>query len=29
VPLDPMRVQAIFLETAECQDPKDRAAILD
>jgi hypothetical protein len=27
--LDPRRVQAIFLEAAECQDPKERAAILD
>ena len=29
MPPDPQRVQAIFLEAADCQDPTDRAAILD
>ena len=29
MPLDPRRVQAIFLEAAECHDPVDRATILD
>jgi hypothetical protein len=29
MPLDPQRVQAIFLEAADCHDPTDRAAILD
>jgi eukaryotic-like serine/threonine-protein kinase len=29
MPLDPRRVQAVFLEAADCIDPVDRAAILD
>jgi hypothetical protein len=29
MPLDPQRVQAVFLEAADCHDPTDRAAILD
>ena len=29
MPLDPQRVQAIFLEASDCHDPMDRAAILD
>ena len=29
MPLDPKRVQAVFLEAAEYHDPADRAAILD
>ena len=29
MPLDPQRVQAIFLEAADCDDPTDRSAILD
>jgi hypothetical protein len=29
MPLNPMRVQAVFLEAANCHDLADRAAILD
>ena len=29
MPLDPKRVQAVFLEVANCHDLADRAAILD
>jgi hypothetical protein len=29
MPLNPMRVQAVFLEAASCHDRADRAAILD
>jgi hypothetical protein len=29
MPLNPMRVQAVFLEAANCHDHADRAAILD
>ena len=29
MPVDPKRVQAIFLAAVEHQDPADRAAILD
>ena len=29
MPLDPRRVQAVFLEAADYHDPADRAAILD
>jgi eukaryotic-like serine/threonine-protein kinase len=29
MPLDPKRVQAVFLEAANCHDLADRAAILD
>ena len=29
MPLNPMRVQAVFLEAASCHDLADRAAILD
>jgi hypothetical protein len=29
MPLNPMRVQAVFLEAANCHDIADRAAILD
>jgi hypothetical protein len=29
MPLDPRRVQAVFLEAADCHDPVGRAAILD
>jgi hypothetical protein len=29
MPLDPRRVQAVFLEAADYHDPVDRAAILD
>jgi eukaryotic-like serine/threonine-protein kinase len=29
MPLDPRRVQAVFLEAADCIDSVDRAAILD
>jgi hypothetical protein len=29
MPLDPRRVQDIFLEAAACHDPADRAVILD
>lgn len=29
MPLDPQRVQAIFLEAVDCHDPTNRAAILD
>ena len=29
MPLNPRRVQAVFLETADYHDPADRAAILD
>ncbi len=29
MPLDPRRVQAVFLEAANHHDPGDRAAILD
>jgi hypothetical protein len=29
MPLDPKRVQAVFLEAADYQDPADRATILD
>ena len=29
MPLNPRRVQAVFLETADYYDPADRAAILD
>jgi hypothetical protein len=29
MPPDPKRVQAVFLEAAECQDPEERGAILD
>jgi hypothetical protein len=29
MPLDPRRVQAVFLEAAACHDLVDRAAILD
>ena len=29
MPLNPMRVQAVFLEAANCHDRADRVAILD
>jgi eukaryotic-like serine/threonine-protein kinase len=29
MPLNPRRVQAVFLEAADCNDPVDRTAILD